>query len=243
MTPRKYLFMTFCCFLSVLCDGERHLVCMQQASQCITRLQHKLICKEGSVVRQGICDRTKEGMSHISRESLREYSSLLASKLTLQAQMSVLLTELSRRQQKQQEISGEDLDDGEDSSSSQPSEETEIEQYLAKECLLFSHTYRDVSQDLRTGANVNLATSLAPRALISGELDFVWSKLKQEMRDCNSDDDRVCLMEQQLRDAHERLMERKHTLVDTISGYRDKEGARLLQALVTDKCVQVSRYL
>ena len=219
----------------VLCDGERHLVCMQQASQCITRIQHKLTHKDKSISDSTAIEQSCDG--NVSRDSLKQYSSVLTNKLILQAQMSVLLTELSRRQQKQNDNTSDDLDDDDNDALSKLDQE--VEHFLAKECLLISHTYRDVSQDLLTnGANTNLATSLAPRALVSGELDFIWNKLKREMRDCNSDDDRVCLMEQQLRDAHERLMERKHSLMESISGYRDKECVHIFQALVTEKCVE-----
>ena len=101
----------------VICDGERHLIAMQQASQSITRIQHKVAqyrAGEGTMAcYQNQFPNSLQLKNINTRETLKEYSSLLAQKLMFQAQMSVMLTEVSRRQNQVENIEDDDSETGE----------------------------------------------------------------------------------------------------------------------------------
>jgi len=197
-------------------EREKSLVSIYQANRHILDLEHKL----GQLKSDVSCSQRR--IQSTAQQSIKSYSTLLADKLVVQAQMTMLLEYLSHNQREA----------GIPVTAESKSFSTEA---LGQEALLWSSLDQNLIRDINSNQEIgSYVASLAPSALVQGEFSFVLEKLKKQASAFEDEQERIDSVDKELGQCQEKLLERRSAASQQVDSFRNDHIEKVTLALMQD---------
>ena len=167
-------------------------------------------------------------LKHKTDEYLKSYSSLLAEKIMMQGELTMLL-----------HTHGIDISGAQSKLPQRTTQTNPSLGKMAKEaCARSEIDERLLNSDIQVLSVENYASSVASRALAQGELSFMLNKFKRRASPGMTDQERIEMSEHELEVAQQRLEEREKGLKDTVEQFCSERISELATLVAKDATIR-----